>query len=140
MRRLEMTTVDTSRIPYYARGAASFGTIFSHPEEVLADEVMDAGSKRALLASWASDARAIEHAPMLRQLDSGAVVKIDDILSALRSLDAEDVALRRACRSRPKRSRSPLRLFARRTARKDPDDPDDPPPAAAARQIALEAA
>ncbi|MGA0533805.1 hypothetical protein [Hansschlegelia sp. KR7-227] len=102
---------------------------------------MDVESKRALLASWASDARAVEHAPMLRQLDSGAVVKLDDVLSALRSLDADQVATVRLFSSAADRRRKPpLRLFGRRPTRpEDPDDPHEPPPAAAARQIVLEA-
>ena len=41
-----------------------------------------------LWSSWISDARAIENAPSLRRLDSGAVVDVDAILQALGLLDA----------------------------------------------------
>jgi hypothetical protein len=99
---------------------------FGHPVEVLEHPTMSTPAKRALLASWASDQNAVEHAPGFRQLDSGAIVRLDEILSALKSLDA------------PKPSRLGLSPFARRpsfrvirgrppvAANHGPDD--DPPP------------
>jgi hypothetical protein len=139
---LEMNRIDPTFGSACELGAAGFETIFSHPSEVLADRKMNVESKRALLASWASDARAVEHAPMLRQIDSGAVVKLDDVLSALRRLDADPGGTLRVVSGAGKRRRTPtLRLFSRQATRpEDPDDPHDPPPAAAIRQIALEAA
>ncbi len=44
--------------------------------------------KRAVLASWASDACAVEAAPALRRIPAtGQVVQIDDIFDALKALD-----------------------------------------------------
>lgn len=60
---------------------------FIHPDEVLADPSLWDEEKRALLAAWASDAHAVEGRPTLRQLDSGAIVPVSEILAALRSLD-----------------------------------------------------
>ncbi|MGE5165866.1 MAG: hypothetical protein ACM3IH_17825 [Sphingobacteriales bacterium] len=51
------------------------------------DEVF--GTDRAILASWASDACALEAAPELRINASGSVVRWDDIMDALRILDRE---------------------------------------------------
>jgi hypothetical protein len=75
-----------------------------HPDDVLNDPRMMPQEKRAVLADWASDARAVTGSPGLRQLDSGAVICVDLILGAL----------------------------ARINERGDPGPDDDPPPAAAA--------
>jgi hypothetical protein len=60
---------------------------FCRPIEVVSDPVMSKAAKRALLASWASDLRAIENRPFLRRLDDGTELQIDDILDALKALD-----------------------------------------------------
>ena len=61
---------------------------FTHPHQVLGHALLSRGEKRALLAEWASDACAVEGRPGWRQIPgSGAVVVIDDILNALRTLD-----------------------------------------------------
>jgi hypothetical protein len=79
--------------------------------------------KRSLLASWASDARALEAAPALRQLDSGSIVPVSTLLAALRLLDEAGQSLHPiVLRPRPEAGRRRLR----------DDDEDDPPPAAAA--------
>lgn len=57
------------------------------PLDVTHDPCLTKAEKRALLASWASDARAIANAPGLRRLDTGAVVHIDRIFEALRAID-----------------------------------------------------
>ena len=62
-----------------SRGAA----IYTHPDDVASDPRLTLAEKRAVLASWISDARAVENAPSLRRLDSGAVVEVDAILRAL---------------------------------------------------------
>jgi hypothetical protein len=62
---------------------------FAHPRDVLADPDLTTNEKRAVLASWASDACAIEAAPALRNSPSGPPVAFDDIIDALRTLDAE---------------------------------------------------
>jgi len=43
-----------------------------HPSEVLGDPGLTVAERRAILADWASDARAVENAPWLRQLENGA--------------------------------------------------------------------
>ncbi|SRR5271166_710904 len=62
---------------------------FHHPSEVLGDPGLTVAERRAILANWASDARAVENAPWLRQLENGARIPVSDILSALRRLDNE---------------------------------------------------
>jgi hypothetical protein len=61
---------------------------FSHPREVLANPVLDVLQKRCILATWASDAFAVEGKPWLRQIPgSDRQVRIGDVLAALRTLD-----------------------------------------------------
>jgi hypothetical protein len=64
------------------------GTRFEHPKDVLAHPSLSIAEKRAILASWASDAAAISSCPSLRSpAGLRAPVSIDDILEALRALD-----------------------------------------------------
>jgi hypothetical protein len=63
---------------------------FNHPDDVLSHPELTAAEKRAILASWASDAHAVENSPWLRQLECGARVPLSEVLRALRSLDAEE--------------------------------------------------
>jgi hypothetical protein len=64
------------------------GSVFDHPRDVLADTTLSRAEKRAILASWASDAAAVASCPSLRAVPGGRkVVSIDDILEALSSLD-----------------------------------------------------
>ena len=63
-------------------------TTFTHPDDVLHDSRLSVGRKRAILAEWASDAHAVPDLPALRQIDSGAIVKVDTVLAALCALDA----------------------------------------------------
>jgi len=61
---------------------------FSHPEDVLRDDTLDVEEKRAILASWASDACAVESMPALRKLPNAkAPVAFDAVMDALRALD-----------------------------------------------------
>jgi hypothetical protein len=61
---------------------------FSDPQEVLAYPALDISVKRAILASWASDACAVENLPNWRKLpEADVLVPLDDILDALRALD-----------------------------------------------------
>src|ERR1700744_2280086 len=103
---------------------------FAHPDEVMDDQELTLADKRSLLASWASDALAIEDTPSLRQLASGAVVCVDDVFAALKSLDLQEPQHEVAAtfiRSFPRRhSRPPARRLRLR-----PDDDDEPPPRAA---------
>jgi hypothetical protein len=70
---------------------------FAHPSNVLDDLDLTLKEKRAILASWASDACAVEAAPDLRSNERGAPVLFDDIMKALRTLDrqASDQCYRR---------------------------------------------
>jgi hypothetical protein len=64
------------------------GTVFDHPRDVVADTTRSLSEKRAILASWASDASAIASCPASRAPDGlRAPVHIDDILEALCALD-----------------------------------------------------
>ena len=57
---------------------------FSHPADVVNDPDLTLNEKRAILASWASDACAVESVPALRRRP----VAFDDVMDALRALDA----------------------------------------------------
>jgi hypothetical protein len=64
------------------------GTVFAHPRDVVADPILSLAEKRAILASWASDASAIASCPALRAPDGlKAPVHIDEVLEALQALD-----------------------------------------------------
>jgi hypothetical protein len=68
---------------------------FDHPSEVVSHPVLTLNEKRAILASWASDACAIEMVPTLRRLPGGKrPVHFDEVMDALRALDEE---ARRSC-------------------------------------------
>jgi hypothetical protein len=62
---------------------------FGRPSDVVNDPDLTLNEKRAILASWASDACAIEAAPDLRSNPSGPPVRFDDIMDALRTLDKQ---------------------------------------------------
>ena len=64
------------------------GMIFEHPRDVVADSTLSVSEKRAILASWASDASAISSCPALRAPEGlKAPVTIDEIWEALCALD-----------------------------------------------------
>ena len=64
------------------------GTLFDHPRDVLSHPSLTTSEKRAILASWASDASAIASCPALRApAGLKAPVTIDEILEALCELD-----------------------------------------------------
>ena len=99
---------------------------------LLEDPGLTTQEKRAVLASWASDANAVPDMPALRQLQDGSVVNVGDILRALSALDqlgqAESANESRALlRTRPfTRRKLELRRWTRSGRRWDDDD--DPPP------------
>lgn len=110
-------------------------TYHSEPFAVVADLGMSVEDKRAMLADWASDARAVRDHPAFRRLDTGAVVDIDTVLSALKRLDDIEDGRRNFLvkpHSRPggadriDRGARPLWQFW------TDDDDDDPPPCPAA--------
>jgi len=119
-------------VPFATFGVAAS---FSHPDDVASDRRLTRAEKRAILASWCSDARAVENAPKLRRLESGAVVEVDAILRALASLDGP------ATRAKPSSNWLPFRqrrsggvsrwLSRARSSNGANDNDDDPPPAPA---------
>jgi len=61
---------------------------FNHPDEVVLDRTLDILEKRAILASWASDACAVESMPALRKPPGASnPVTFDAVMDALRRLD-----------------------------------------------------
>ncbi|WP_455977416.1 hypothetical protein [Methylorubrum populi] len=109
------------------------GDVFRHPREVLGHPQLSRADKRAILASWASDACALENAPGLRCLPGckAEPVSIDSVLAALAELDpspAREAPAPPILRASPhRRPRRPPHLhhFFRSRRR---DDDDDPPP------------
>ena len=71
---------------------------FQYPSEVVNDPDLTLNEKRAILASWASDACAVEASPALRTVKDG-VVSLDHIMDALRKLDGEAVLIRNTATS-----------------------------------------
>src|SRR3954469_8013222 len=64
------------------------GSVYDHPRDVVADATLSLGEKRAILASWASNAAAVASNPALRELPGSHVkVSMDDVLDALAPLD-----------------------------------------------------
>jgi hypothetical protein len=93
---------------------------YSRPADVMRDTDLTTNEKRAILASWASDACAVEATPSLRCAPGGAAnVTIDEILDALRALDtvARDEREGGYRMRRLARRRSIERLRTRRSGR-----------------------
>jgi hypothetical protein len=93
------------------------GDVFRHPREVLTYPGLSTAEKRAILASWASDARAVESCPALRCLPGcrAEPVSLDAILAVLQALDGEPV-------DQPADTSKPWLpfVFRRRTCRRKP--------------------
>lgn len=86
------------------------GTVFDHPKDVVTHPSLTLAEKRAILASWASDASAIASCPSLRGSEGlRAPVSIDAILDALRELDGGP---RNPPGGKPKRRFSTARALA----------------------------
>ena len=63
---------------------------FRHPFEIAEHPALEPEVKRAILASWASDAHAVKHRPALRRPPGARrAVPIDGVLSAIKSLDSQ---------------------------------------------------
>jgi hypothetical protein len=61
---------------------------FEHPSDVLKDPILNASDKRAILASWASDASSVREEPTLRWLlGTPEPVPLADVREALSRLD-----------------------------------------------------
>ena len=87
------------------------GTIFDHPKDVVMSETLTLAEKRAILASWASDAAAVASCPALRAPEGfKQPIVIDDILQALCELDGSGP--RHPPGGKPNRLRSISRTLA----------------------------
>ena len=83
-----MNMSDQRRDPFDLDELLHPAQAFEHPGEVVNDPDLTLNEKRAILASWASDACAVEAAPALRCAPGGRrPVGVDEILEALRALD-----------------------------------------------------
>jgi len=84
---------------------------FSHPSDVVNDPDLTLNEKRAILASWASDACATDSLRGLRRapVKEGRPVAFDDVMDALRGLDAAAMQ----STSRSKRVLRKRRIFSR---------------------------
>lgn len=132
------TSTDPIKVPLTSAEAwqalVSPGDVFCHPDEVVAHPTLTAAQKRAILASWASDAHAMMDAPDLRCLGGckAEPVSLESVLRALKTLDGEATSDGRAPKTvgiSPRERRRPrlgnLRRYIRRNRS---DDDDDPPP------------
>ncbi|SDJ76957.1 MULTISPECIES: hypothetical protein [Bradyrhizobium] len=86
------------------------GMAFDHPKDVVASDSLSVAEKRAILASWASDAAAVASSPSLRAPQGvKAPITIDEILEALRLRDDDP---RDPPGGKPNRVHSTARLLA----------------------------
>jgi hypothetical protein len=70
---------------------------FQHPRDVLKDPELDPADRRAVLASWLSDASAVQDEPQLRWLlGTPEPVHVGDIREALLRLDCQAAPLEEA--------------------------------------------
>jgi hypothetical protein len=60
---------------------------FARPSDVVDDPDLTLNEKRAILASWASDACAAEANPLLRQTADSGTANWDEVMDALKELD-----------------------------------------------------
>jgi hypothetical protein len=108
--------------------------VFAHPDEVVDDQELTPGDKRSLLPH--------RHRMHLRsriplhcaKLPSGAVVRVHDIMAALKSLDLNEPLHEASVTF----SQSFARRGSKPTARRRnlrPEDDDEPPPFAASARI-----
>jgi hypothetical protein len=64
---------------------------YDSPDNVLNDDTLSLPEKRVILSSWASDMYAVESCPSLREIPGmGSIIRLSDILAALRKLDGDD--------------------------------------------------
>jgi hypothetical protein len=97
---------------------------FAQPSDVVDDPDLTLNEKRAILASWASDACAVESEPAWRRAPSGGrLISFDDVMDALRELDRQ--ASDTAVTQRYRRVLRKHRLF-RRDFRRDQNDRGSP--------------
>jgi hypothetical protein len=99
---------------------------FARPGDVVANPDLTLDEKRAILASWASDACAVEAAPALRCPPGGMrPVSVDAILEALRDLDKAVAEPRDAAWLKRQLRRRSIESYRARRSR-DGDDSGSP--------------
>ena len=137
---LQLNAQNTKDCRTSEEGQEQAAPLLARPEEILGNPTLSKEEKRAVLASWLSDARAPPDAPRWRQLDNGALVDVDDLYTALRVLDDFDVGIERGASVsasstswRPRRKSRWIGNFIRR--KRDDDDDDDPPPVPALSRL-----
>ncbi len=81
---------------HLSTGESYFGSplkpsqFYVQPRDVVSDRRLTLSEKRAVLASWASDACAVDSVPTLRSAPwSSSVVTFDDVMAALQELDRD---------------------------------------------------
>jgi hypothetical protein len=90
MNKIDLTSPRQARFELDINDLLHPAQAFEHPRHVVDDPDLTLNEKRAILASWASDACAIEAAPALRQGPGTAPpVRFDDVMDALRDLDQQ---------------------------------------------------
>jgi hypothetical protein len=83
-----MTKLTTNTDPHPLFHPAAY---YDSPADVLSDDSLSMAEKRVILSSWASDMYAVESCPALREIPGmGKIVRLSDILGALRQLDSDD--------------------------------------------------
>jgi hypothetical protein len=136
---LQSNAQDTKDIGTSEESQEPSAPSLARPEEILGDLTFSKDEKRAVLASWLSDARALPDVPRWRQLDNGAFVDVDDLYAALRVLDDFAVGVEKrvsvytsSTSWRPRRKKRWIGKFIRRRRN---DDNDDPPPVPALSRL-----
>ena len=121
------------------RPLADIVRLLGHPDDVLDHPELTIIEKREVLAAWASDAHCVADVPGLRQLDSGAIVSVDEILTALQALNEPSVSqvLTGSTQRVKRRRRSFPRVLVSLARRDDDDDPPPSPAAALPRDLAV---
>lgn len=140
----KMPAPDWTSIPTLQHRRPEAALNFSRPDDVLNSSGLMKTEKRAILASWISDARAVAGTPALRELENGTIIHVDDVMHALKSLDCNEgpvVDHRQGPSSPPpfarrKRVGLPWSVYRARR-RNNRDDDDDPPPCLAAVAVPL---
>jgi hypothetical protein len=93
--------------------------VFERSSDVVNDPDISLNEKRAIRASWASDACAIEAAPALRKIRTARVVEFDEIRKPLRTLDKQV----QASSFRPNTDRRHSKTRSRGSGRNDHGSP-----------------
>jgi hypothetical protein len=78
---------------------------YTRPADVVADELLTIDERRAILASWASDACAVASNPLVRQAPfTDGPVTFEEIMDALFDLDRLKISCSTADLSQPSRT------------------------------------